>query len=34
VLLALAERGRGLDPADCGPDAICHVIEPARGSVG
>jgi DNA-binding transcriptional MerR regulator len=29
-LVALAERGRGLDPGDCGPDGICHVIEPAR----
>lgn len=31
-LVTLAERGRGLDPADCGPDGICHVIEPARAS--
>jgi MerR family copper efflux transcriptional regulator len=31
-LVALAERGRGLDPAACGPDGICHVIEPVRGS--
>jgi hypothetical protein len=31
-LVALAERGRALDPAECGPDGICHVIEPAAGS--
>lgn len=31
-LAALAERGAELDPADCGPDGICHVIEPARDS--
>ena len=28
-LEALAERGRGLDPADCAPTSICHVIPPA-----
>lgn len=28
-LRELAERGRALDPADCAPDAVCHVIRPA-----
>jgi Predicted transcriptional regulators len=27
-LEALTERGRQLDPADCSPTSICHIIEP------
>lgn len=27
-LRRLARRARSLDPADCAPDAVCHVIAP------
>lgn len=27
-LRALAERGRELDPADCQPESVCHLIVP------
>ena len=29
-LAALAERGRELDPADCRPEDVCHVIGAGR----
>lgn len=29
-LRRLAERAAGLDPADCQPDQVCHVIAPPR----
>jgi len=33
-LRALAERGRGLDPADCRPEGVCHVIVPRPSGRG
>lgn len=29
-LQALAARGRGLDPSDCAPEDVCHIIRPPR----
>ena len=29
-LARLARRARALDPADCSPDRICHIIGPTR----
>jgi DNA-binding transcriptional MerR regulator len=31
-LVRLARRARSLDPKDCEPRSICHVIEPRRAS--
>jgi MerR family copper efflux transcriptional regulator len=31
-LVRLARRARSLDPKDCEPSRICHVIEPRRAS--
>jgi MerR family transcriptional regulator, copper efflux regulator len=30
----LAERARALDPADCHPESVCHVIQPVRDGRG
>lgn len=31
-LVRLERRSRSLDPKDCRPDKVCHVIEPAHAS--
>lgn len=33
-LQVLIERGASLDPADCDPNRVCHIIEPASRSSG